>query len=132
LLSKKKKFFLLIIIHYIGYFEDRVSSDSKPRTLHLDQGCIIPEIGICIMQKHEIAIFLIHLLAPDKAFGCSPCIPSNEEVVFVVHLIDYFDDSSADTYQNHKIEEKQLFKPVYSRAILHMFVVGGIVVQNFI
>lgn len=99
--------------------------------LHLDQGCIIPEIGICIMQKHEIAIFLIHLLAPDKAFGCSPCIPSNEEVVFVVHLIDYFDDSSADTYQNHKIEEKQLFKPVLEPYYICLWLLR-IVVRNLI
>jgi len=32
---------------------------------------------------------------------------SSEEVVFVVHLINYLDDGSADTYQNIKIEEKQ-------------------------
>lgn len=118
-----------ITIHYIGYFEDRdepfdsTYSSGKPRTLRLGQGCIIPglEIGIRTMQKHEVAVFLIHPDLAYKAIGCPPRIPPNEEVVFVVHLIDYLDDGSADTYQNLKIEEKHSFKHVVE-PVLHMLV----------
>ncbi|EFN71505.1 FK506-binding protein 6 [Camponotus floridanus] len=118
-----------ITFHYIGYFEDRdepfdsTYSSGKPRTLRLGQGYIIPglEIGISTMQKHEIAIFLIHPDLAYKAFGCPPRIPPNEEVVFVVHLIDYLDDGSADTYQNLQTEEKQSFRHI-KEPMLHMFV----------
>ncbi|KAM0731719.1 Inactive peptidyl-prolyl cis-trans isomerase shutdown [Formica fusca] len=118
-----------VTIHYIGYFEDRdepfdsTYSSGKPRTLRLGQGYIIPglEIGICTMQKHEIAVFLIHPDLAYKDIGCPPRIPPNEEVVFVVHLIDYLDDGSADTYQNLKIEEKHSFKHVVE-PVIHMLV----------
>ncbi|XP_050446288.1 inactive peptidyl-prolyl cis-trans isomerase FKBP6 isoform X2 [Cataglyphis hispanica] len=118
-----------VTIHYIGYFEDRdepfdsTYSSGKPRTLRLGQGYIIPglEIGICTMQKHEKAIFLIHPNLAYKEIGCPPRIPPNEEVIFVVHLIDYLDDGSADTYQNLKIEEKHSFRHVVE-PVLHMFV----------
>lgn len=109
-----------ITVHYIGYFEDRdepfdsTYSSGKPKTLRLGQDYIIPglEIGISTMQKHEIAVFLIHPDLAYKALGCPPRIPPNEEVVFVVHLIDYIDDGSAENYQNLKVEERQLFKNV--------------------
>ena len=127
-----------ITIHYIGYFEDRdepfdsTYSSGKPRTLRLGQAYVIPglEIGICTMQKHEIAVFLIHPDFAYKAIGCPPRIPPNEEVVFVVHLIDYLDDGSADTYQNLKIEEKQSFKHV-EEPVLHMLVAAKDCVAKF-
>ncbi|XP_072757123.1 inactive peptidyl-prolyl cis-trans isomerase FKBP6 [Anoplolepis gracilipes] len=118
-----------VTIHYIGYFEDRdepfdsTYSSGKPKTIRLNQGYIIPglEIGLSTMQKHEIAVFLIHPDLAYKAQGCPPRIPPNEEVVFVVHLVDYLDDGSADTYQNLKIEEKKSFKHVVE-PVLHMLV----------
>lgn len=121
-----------ITFHYIGYFEDRdepfdsTYSSGKPRTLRLGQGYIIPglEIGISTMQKHEIAVFLIHPDLAYKAVGCPPRIPPNEEVVFVVHLIDYLDDGSADTYQNLQTEEKQSFRHI-KEPVLHMLVAAA-------
>lgn len=118
-----------ITIHYIGYFEDRdepfdsTYSCGRPRILRLGQSFIIPglEIGIRTMQKHEIAVFLIHPDLAYKAIGCPPRIPPNEEVVFVVHLVDFLDDGSADTYQNLSIEEKQSFAHVVE-SIKHMLV----------
>ncbi|XP_029159255.1 inactive peptidyl-prolyl cis-trans isomerase FKBP6 [Nylanderia fulva] len=116
-----------IVVHYIGYFEDRdepfdsTYSSGRPRTLRLGQDYIIPglEIGISTMQKHEIAVFLIHPDLAYKALGCPPRIPPNEEVVFVVHLINYIDDGSAENYQNLKAEERQLFKNVVE-PVTHM------------
>ncbi|XP_039305328.1 inactive peptidyl-prolyl cis-trans isomerase FKBP6 isoform X2 [Solenopsis invicta] len=116
-------------VHYIGYFEyrdepfDSTYSCGKPRSLRLGQNIVIPglEIGIRSMQKHEIAIFVIH---PDFAFGalgCLPRIPPNEEVAFVVHLLDFIDDGCAATYQSLLPEEKQLFNCV-AKPVTHMLV----------
>lgn len=118
-----------VSVHYIGYFEyrdepfDSTYSSGKPRTLRLGQGYIIPglEIGIRSMQKHEISVFLIHPDLAYKAIGCPPRIPPNEEVVFVVHLIDYTDDGCALTYQDLTVEEKQLFSYVVE-PVTHMLV----------
>jgi len=104
-----------VSIHYIGYFEYRDESfDSsysvgEPKELYLKDRNIIPglHIGICSMQKHEIAIFLIHPDLAYKAFGCPPRIPPNEEVVFIVHLIDYLDNSLANAYKNLSLKEKE-------------------------
>lgn len=109
-----------VTIHYLGYFEDNDEpfdssySSGKPRTLRLGQNLVISglEIGICSMKKHEIAVFWIHPDYAYKAMGCLPRIPPNEEVVFLVHLIDFLDNGSADTYYNLNIEEKQSFSHV--------------------
>ncbi|EGI59395.1 PREDICTED: inactive peptidyl-prolyl cis-trans isomerase FKBP6-like [Acromyrmex echinatior] len=116
------------IVHYVGYFEyrdepfDSAYCVGKPRSLRLGQNCIISglEIGIRSMQKHEIAVFLIHPDYAYKAIGCPPRIPPNEEVVFVVTLVDYIDDGYARTYQDLTEEEKQLFKYVL-QPVKHMF-----------
>lgn len=118
-----------VTINYIGYFEyrdepfDSTYSSGKPRLLRLGQNYVIPglEIGIRSMQKHEIAVFLIHPDLAYKAIGCPPRIPPNEEVVFVVHLIDILDDGCAQTYQNLTTEERQLFNYV-EEPVLHMLV----------
>ncbi|KAL6268504.1 hypothetical protein P5V15_001636 [Pogonomyrmex californicus] len=118
-----------ITIHYIGYFEyrdepfDSTYSTGNPRTLRLGQSCIISglEIGISTMQKHEIAVFLIHPDLAYKAFGCPPRIPPNEEVVFVVQLLDYVDDGCASMYNDFDLEEKQSFENVL-KPVSHMFV----------
>lgn len=118
-----------VTIHYIGYFEDRdepfdsTYTNGRPRILRLGQNCVIPglEIGIRTMQTHEIAIFLIHPDLAYKASGCPPRIPPNEEVVFIVHLMNFLDDGSADTYQNLNIEEKQSFSNV-AESVRHMLV----------
>lgn len=118
-----------VTIHYIGYFEDRdepfdsTYSSGRPRTVRLDQGQLLPglEIGISSMKKHEIAIFLIHPDLAFKALGCPPRIPPNEEVVFVVHLLDYLDDGSADTYQNLTTEERQLFANI-AESVRHILI----------
>lgn len=118
-----------VTIHYIGYFEyrdepfDSTYSSGKPRSLRLGQNFVIPglEISIRSMQKHEVAVFLIHPDLAYKAIGCPPRIPPNEEVVFVVHLIDFLNDGCAQTYQNLTAEERQLFSYV-EEPVLHMLV----------
>jgi len=118
-----------VTIHYIGYFEyrdepfDSTYSSGKPRSLRLGQSFIIPglEIGIRSMRKHEIAVFLIHPDFAYKAIGCPPRIPPNEEVVFVVHLIDYVDNGCAHMYHNLTEEEKRLFDHVV-KPVTHMLV----------
>lgn len=113
-----------VTVHYVGYFEDRdepfdsTYSSGKPRSLRLNQGFIIPglDIGVKSMQKHEMAVFLIH---PDLAYGeigCPPRIPPNEEVLFVVHLINFLDNGSADNYENLDIDERKSFQYVAESA----------------
>ncbi|KYM99352.1 Peptidyl-prolyl cis-trans isomerase FKBP6 [Cyphomyrmex costatus] len=117
------------IVHYIGYFEyrdepfDSTYSVGRPRSLRLGQSFIISglEIGIRSMQKHEIAVFLIHPDYAFKAIGCPPRIPPNEEVIFVVHLVDFIDNGCAQTYKNLNAEERQLFNYVVE-PVEHMFV----------
>lgn len=118
-----------VTIHYIGYFEDNDEpfdssySSGNPRTLRLGQNLVIPglEIAIGSMCKHEIAVFWVHPDYAYKAIGCLPRIPPNEEVVFIVHLIDFIDNGSADTYYNLDMEEKQSF-PKVIESIKHRLV----------
>ncbi|XP_071568552.1 inactive peptidyl-prolyl cis-trans isomerase FKBP6 [Temnothorax nylanderi] len=118
-----------VTVNYIGYFEyrdepfDSTYSLGRPRSMRLGQGYIIPglEFGICSMKKHEIAVFLIHPDLAYKAIGCPPRIPPNEEVVFVVHLIDYVDDGCALTYQDLSAEERRSFSHVVE-PVKHMLV----------
>ncbi|EFN78601.1 FK506-binding protein 6 [Harpegnathos saltator] len=109
-----------VTVHYIGYFEDNDEpfdssyASGKPRTLRLGQNIIIPglEIAICSMRKHEVAVFWLHPDYAYRAIGCLPRIPPNVEVAFIVHLTDFLDNGSADTYYNLSIEEKQSFPNV--------------------
>lgn len=118
-----------VTVHYMGYFEfrdepfDSSYANGKPRVLHLNEQSIIPglHISICSMQKHEIAVFLIHPDLAFKAFGCPPRIPPNEEVVFIVHLVDFLDNSLAETYKNLSLEEKQRFECV-KESVKHILV----------
>lgn len=118
-----------VTVHYVGYFEyrdepfDSTHNCGKPKSLRLGQGFIIPglEIGIRSMKKHEIAVFLIHPDLAYKAIGCPPRIPPNEEVAFVVHLLDYLDNGCAHTYQNLTDEERRLFSYV-TQPVTHMLV----------
>ncbi|KAK2586048.1 hypothetical protein KPH14_012045 [Odynerus spinipes] len=109
-----------ITINYIGYFEfsdepfDSTYAHGHPKTVRLDQGLLLPglEIAITSMKKHEIALFIVH---PDLAYGpvgCPPRILPNEEVMFAIHLIDFIDNGTADTYVNLSVEEKKLFKNI--------------------
>jgi len=118
-----------VTIHYIGYFEYRDESfDSsysigKPKELSLIDRNIIPglHIGICSMQKNEIAIFLIHPDLAYKTFGCPPRIPPNEQVVFIVHLINYLDNGLANAYKNLSLKEKEQFECV-SESVKHILI----------
>lgn len=109
-----------VTVHYIGYFEendepfDSSYTSGKPKTLRLGQSMIISglEIAICSMKKHETAVFWMHPDYAYKAMGCLPRIPPNEEVVFIVHLIDFLDNGAADTYDNLTIEDKRSFPHV--------------------
>lgn len=118
-----------VTVHYIGYFEDNDEPfDSSyvtghPRTLRLGQNLIISglEIALASMCKHEIAVFWMHPDYAYKAIGCLPRIPPNEEVLFIVHLIDFIDNGSADTYYNLSLEEKQSF-PNVVKSVKHILV----------
>lgn len=95
-----------VTIKYIGHFEyrdepfDSSFARGGAETFSLNIGMLIPgfEIAITTMRKHEISMFIIH---PDLAYGkygCAPRIPPNEEILFVVHLIDYVDSGSVTTF----------------------------------
>lgn len=112
-----------VTVKYMGYLEhtDEPFDSSFVRggaeTFHLNQGMLIPglEIAIATMAKHEIAIFIIH---PDLAYGkygCAPRIPPNEEVLFVVHLVDYVDDGSVGTFECLSSAEKKQFTNIVKR-----------------
>ncbi|XP_033338043.2 inactive peptidyl-prolyl cis-trans isomerase shutdown [Megalopta genalis] len=106
-----------VIVKYLGHFEyndepfDSSFTRGGAETFHLNKGSLLPglEIGITTMKKHEIAIFIVH---PDLAFGrfgCAPRIPPNEQILFIVHIIDFVDNGSVETLQNLSIEEKRIF-----------------------
>nr|XP_012134979.1 PREDICTED: inactive peptidyl-prolyl cis-trans isomerase FKBP6 isoform X2 [Megachile rotundata] len=112
-----------VTVKYIGHFEyrDEPFDSSFTRggtdTFCLNQGMLIPglEIAIASMRKHEIAIFIIH---PDLAYGkygCAPRIPPNEEILFVVHLVDYLDSGCIESFKSLSLEEQKLFANVSKR-----------------
>ncbi|XP_014613253.1 PREDICTED: inactive peptidyl-prolyl cis-trans isomerase FKBP6 [Polistes canadensis] len=105
-----------VTIKYISFFEysdepfDSTFAQGKPKTIRLDHGLLIPglELALTTMEKHEISIFIIH---PDLAYGrlgCPPRILPNTEVMFIVHLVDFLDIGSADTYITLSVDEKKL------------------------
>ncbi|KAK1131776.1 hypothetical protein K0M31_015935 [Melipona bicolor] len=109
-----------VTIKYIGHVEhvdepfDSSFARGGAESFCLNEGALIPglEIGISTMQKHEIAIFIIH---PDFAYGkygCAPRIPPNEEILFVVHLVDYVDNGSVKRFESLSLEEKKQFANV--------------------
>ncbi|KOC63519.1 Peptidyl-prolyl cis-trans isomerase FKBP6 [Habropoda laboriosa] len=112
-----------VSIKYIGHFEyrDEPFDSSFTRggveTFCLNVGRLIPglEIALTTMRRHEIAMFIVH---PDLAygkFGCAPRIPPNEQILFVVHLVDYVDSGSIASFENLSSEEKKMFSNVVKR-----------------
>lgn len=113
-----------VTIKYIAHFEyrdepfDSSFARGGAETFNLNQGTLIPglEIGLLSMQKHEIAIFIVH---PDLAYGkcgCAPRIPPNEHILYVVHLIDYLDNGCIESFKSLSIEEQKLFANIVKRA----------------
>ncbi|XP_029034471.2 inactive peptidyl-prolyl cis-trans isomerase FKBP6 [Osmia bicornis bicornis] len=112
-----------VTIKYIAHFEysdepfDSSFARGGAETFCLNQGALIPglEIGLLSMQKHEIAIFIVH---PDLAYGkcgCAPRIPPNEHILYVVHVIDYLDSGCIESYKSLSIEEQKLFANIVKR-----------------
>lgn len=109
-----------VTLKYVGHVEDHdepfdsTFTRGGTDTFRLNQGALIPglEIAVSSMQKHEVAVFVIH---PDLAFGkhgCPPRIPPNQEVLFVVHLVDYVDNGSVETFQHLSAEERKVLSNV--------------------
>ncbi|XP_053979048.1 inactive peptidyl-prolyl cis-trans isomerase FKBP6 isoform X1 [Hylaeus volcanicus] len=109
-----------VTIKYVGHFEytdepfDSSFARGRADTYRLNQGMLIPglEMAISSMQKHEIAVFIVH---PDLAygkFGCAPRIPPNVEILFIVHLVDYLDNGCADTMKTMSMEDRKVFANV--------------------
>ncbi|XP_076629266.1 inactive peptidyl-prolyl cis-trans isomerase shutdown isoform X1 [Colletes latitarsis] len=118
----------LVTIKYVGHFEytdepfDSSFVRGRAETFQLGQGTLLPglEIAITSMQKHEIAIFIVH---PDLAYGkygCAPRIPPDVEVLFIVHLLDYVDNGAINAPENLSNEERKMFEHVIKR-VLAMF-----------
>ncbi|CAL7934498.1 unnamed protein product [Xylocopa violacea] len=112
-----------VTIKYVGHFEyrdepfDSSFARGGTETFCLNRGMLISglEIGITTMRKHEIAVFIIH---PDLAYGkygCAPRIPPNEEILFVVHLVDYVDNGSIEAFENLSLEEKKQLVNIIKR-----------------
>lgn len=111
-----------LTFHYVAYYEhgdtpfDSTYAAGRPRCLRLNE--VLPglALGLQTMLKDEIAAFLIHPDLAYKALGCAPTIPPNSVVLFVVHLLSFLDDGSADTLENLSKEEKQSF--IYMKKIV--------------
>ncbi|KZC09784.1 PREDICTED: inactive peptidyl-prolyl cis-trans isomerase shutdown [Dufourea novaeangliae] len=109
-----------VTIKYMGHFEyndepfDSSFTRGGAETFLLGQGSLLPglEIAISTMQKHEIAIFIVHSDLAYGRFGCAPRIPPNEQILFIVHLIDYLDNGSVKTLENLPIDERKIFANV--------------------
>ncbi|XP_076766243.1 inactive peptidyl-prolyl cis-trans isomerase shutdown [Xylocopa sonorina] len=111
-----------VTINYVGHLEYRDEPfDSSfvrggAEIFFLNCGMLISgiEIAIRTMRKHEIAVFIIH---PDLAYGkygCAPRIPPNEETLFIIHLVDYM-DNSIEAFENLSLEEKKKFENVIKK-----------------
>ncbi|KAG7213934.1 hypothetical protein KM043_003133 [Ampulex compressa] len=112
-----------VSVQYVGYFEyrdepfDSTYARGQAEKFRLQQGTVIPglDIGIASMKRNEVAMFVIH---PDFAYGelgCPPRIPANEEVAFVVHLMDFLENGSMDIFENLDLEERKTFANVLKR-----------------
>lgn len=107
----------LITAKYIGYFEDQdepfdaTYNHEVSNNLQLGNDILIPglEIALRSMKKHEISIFIIK---PEYAFGkagCPPRIPPNEDVLFLINIIDYKTDEFTTSFNKLSIEERKAF-----------------------
>lgn len=115
----------LVTAKYIGYFEDQdepfdasFNHESSSHTFQLGDGGLIEglEIALQSMKKHEISIFLIQ---PEYAFGemgCPPRIPPNQEVLFLVHVVDFKDDECTLAFNKLSLEERKSFLHIEKRA----------------
>lgn len=112
-----------VTIKYIAHIEyrdepfDSSFARGGSEKFRLNRGQLIPglEIGITTMRKHEIAVFIVH---PDLAYGkygCAPRIPPNEEILFVVHVIDYVDNGCAESLGTLSLEERKQLPNVVKR-----------------
>ncbi|XP_043469541.1 inactive peptidyl-prolyl cis-trans isomerase FKBP6-like [Leptopilina heterotoma] len=109
---------------YIGYFEhqdepfDASYSHDVQNNLQLGNQDLIPgfEIAIKSMKKHEVSIFIIK---PEYAFGemgCPPRIPPNQEVLFLIHVVDFKSDEFTTSFNKLSIQERKLFTIAEKRA----------------
>ncbi|KAK0166176.1 hypothetical protein PV328_004618 [Microctonus aethiopoides] len=122
----------LVTIKYSGYFEgqddpyDSSHMRGSPDRYRLNQGNLIWGLDVAIqsMKKQEVSIFWIH---PDYAYGelgCLPLVPPKAEVMFIVQLIDYLDNGSADTGENLDREQRNIFAQV-KKYVNHLLVSGA-------
>lgn len=93
-------------------FDSSYAHGSGPESFILGQGGLLPglEIGVSTMKKQEVAAFLI---SPEYAYGklgCPPRIPGDQEVLFIVNLVNYIDQSEIVEYEKLSIEEQKAFK----------------------
>lgn len=66
------------------------------------------ELGLLTMKKGEFSRFL---LQPQYAFGnsgCPPLIPPHAEVLYEVHVLDYFDSGQVDEFLTMCPEEQDI------------------------
>ncbi|XP_051169978.1 inactive peptidyl-prolyl cis-trans isomerase FKBP6-like [Leptopilina boulardi] len=108
-----------VFVTYIGHFEyndepfdSSYAHGSGPESFILGNGGILPglEISISTMKKHEVAAFLI---SPEYAYGklgCPPRIPGDQEVLFVINLVNFIDQSDIKDFEKLSIEEQKEFR----------------------
>lgn len=117
-----------VTVKYSGYFEgqdepyDSSHMRGVPDRFRLNNGGLIMGLDIAIqsMQKHEVSIFWIHADNAYGELGCPPLVPPNAEVMFIVHLIDFLDNGTADTWENLEVENRRAFKhvAVYAKKLM--------------
>lgn len=79
----------LITVSFIYVYEIIISTDMTLLGLGL---------GVLTMKKGEFSRFLFQ---PNYAYGemgCPPFIPAAAEVLYEVHIVDYFDSAQMDDF----------------------------------
>lgn len=107
-----------VAVTYIGHFEysdepfdSSFSQGSRPVLFLLGGKELLPglDIGISTMKKHEVSAFLI---SPEYAYGklgCMPRIPPDQEVLFIVNLVNYVDHGDIHEFEKLTIDEQKEF-----------------------
>ncbi|XP_029984515.1 inactive peptidyl-prolyl cis-trans isomerase FKBP6 [Sphaeramia orbicularis] len=106
-----------ILIHYSAFLEysdqpfETTTRCKYPRMMKLGRDVTLfgLQLGLLTMKKGEFSRFLFQ---PDYAYGdlgCPPFIPAAAEVLYEVHIVDYFDSAQMDDFIALSLEEQNSF-----------------------
>ncbi|KAH0540365.1 inactive peptidyl-prolyl cis-trans isomerase FKBP6-like [Cotesia glomerata] len=122
----------LVTVKYSGYLEgqdspfDSTYHRKSVSRFRLSDSELIWGLDLSIqsMRKHEVSLFLID---PDLAYGeigCWPTIPGNSEVMFIVQLTDYNDNTETDDFKLLDPVDRKVFLKI-EKSIKQLLLTGA-------